>query len=60
VEYPSLWSEERLFEDAIRVAATLADRLTAEGLRSGMRANGRDIVNPWKTRASPQVRRTTT
>ncbi|MBP7402421.1 MAG: DUF58 domain-containing protein [Clostridia bacterium] len=51
VEYPSLWSEERLIEDAIRVAATLADRLTAEGLAVGMRANGRDIV----TRENPRV-----
>ena len=44
VEYPSLWSEQALIEDAIRVAATLADRLTAEGLAVGLRTNGRDIV----------------
>lgn len=45
VEYPSLWSEESLIEDAIRVTSTLADRLTADGLAVGLRSNGRDIVS---------------
>ena len=44
VEYPSLWTEERLIEDAIRVAATLSDRLNTEGMPVGLRTNGRDIV----------------
>ncbi len=53
VEYPSLWKEERLIEDAIRVAATLSERMTADGLPVGLRTNGRDIVTRAPQRVIP-------